>query len=168
LEILERHAEKWIPEPNTGCYLWMRAIGSHGRPMVGVAGNKTALVSRLVCEEAHGPPPTSKHQAAHSTFNGCVGGLCIAPDHLRWATDRENKFDFSPRERSEKTRRGVMGRSLENRDNHRNRPRNLARLAGERTYLSGNLCKSGHNGPRLTSSGDCLECRSEWNASRIR
>jgi hypothetical protein len=165
--ILEHHAAKFVPLAN-GCWIWTAAINNARRPMVGVAGNKVALVSRLVCAEAHGPPPSPKHQAAHATPDGCFGDLCVAPHHLRWATNRENQADIHPAMRSDRTRRAVAGRTAEERDNHRNRPRNLARLAGERTYLSGKPCKNGHDGPRLTSSGDCLECRSSWNSQRVR
>jgi hypothetical protein len=164
---LDRHLDKWTPLPN-GCWIWTAAINNARRPMVGVAGNKVALVSRVVCEEAYGPPPSLKHQAAHATPSGCFGDLCVAPHHLRWATNRENQADIPAVKRSERTKQAWTSREPEERDNHRNRARNLARLAGERTYLSGKLCKNGHAGPRLTSSGDCLECRSSWNSQRVR
>lgn len=53
--------------------------------------NKLAIVSRLVCEHAYGPPPTPKHEAAHSCGNGHLG--CVTRRHLRWATSTENKAD---------------------------------------------------------------------------
>ena len=46
---------------------------------------------RVICERAHGPAPTKKHQAAHSCGRGHEG--CVNPKHLRWATCRENLAD---------------------------------------------------------------------------
>jgi len=52
---------------------------------------KPAIASRAICEIAHGPPPTPRHQAAHSCGNAHEG--CVNPNHLRWATVKENNAD---------------------------------------------------------------------------
>jgi hypothetical protein len=39
----------------------------------------------------NGPPPTSKHQAAHSCGKGNLG--CVSPKHLSWKTRAENEAD---------------------------------------------------------------------------
>lgn len=52
---------------------------------------KSALISRLMCEHRHGPPPTPKHEAAHSCGRGPLG--CVNGSHLRWATPKENNAD---------------------------------------------------------------------------
>lgn len=52
---------------------------------------RTRIASRLVCERAHGKPPTPKHHAAHSCGNGHE--RCVNPNHLRWATAAENIAD---------------------------------------------------------------------------
>ena len=165
MSVLEQHTDKWVPEPNTGCYLWTGAVaGGGGRPMVGVGRDwRPTLVSRLVCEEVYGPPPTPDHQAAHNTPNGCVGGLCVNGDHLRWATRKENYADMTPEARSA----GGYASWVNNK-----KPRNLclerqeAKAAGAATYFTGKLCKNGHISRRHTASGDCVTCRSEWNAQR--
>lgn len=54
-------------------------------------GGHPVLVHRRVCEIVHGPPPTPKHEAAHSCGRGHEG--CISPAHLRWATRAENMAD---------------------------------------------------------------------------
>lgn len=54
-------------------------------------GGKPYLVHRLACEEANGPPPTPKHQAAHSCGNGFGG--CVTKKHLSWKTSKENHAD---------------------------------------------------------------------------
>lgn len=101
MSFLEDQADRWMPEPNTGCYLWVGGVNNQNRPRVG----RGRLVSRLVCEEAYGGAPTSKHEAAHATLLGCVGGLCINPSHLRWATRRENQLDIPLEKRSEISRK---------------------------------------------------------------
>jgi hypothetical protein len=112
MSLLERHEERWIPEPNTGCFLWMGAVGgrpSYWSPQVWHNG-KSKNLARLVCEEAHGLPPTSKHQAAHNTPNGCVGSMCVNPQHLRWATGSENTLDVPFEARQEKLAKRWAGR----------------------------------------------------------
>lgn len=52
---------------------------------------RSALVSRCVCEEIYGPPPTPEHQAAHSCGKGHEG--CVAKAHLSWKTRVENEED---------------------------------------------------------------------------
>jgi len=46
---------------------------------------------RFVCEMVYGPPPTPKHDTAHSCGRGHLG--CVNPNHLRWATRKENFSD---------------------------------------------------------------------------
>jgi hypothetical protein len=46
---------------------------------------------RQVCEEVNGPPPTSKHEAAHSCGKGASG--CVTKRHLSWKTHAENQGD---------------------------------------------------------------------------
>jgi hypothetical protein len=99
VSFLDDLSDRWTPEPNTGCYLW--SGGTNGR---GYAQANSKLIGRIILEEAVGPPPTSKHQAAHDTPNGCCGPACINPSHLRWATVRENKMDMPAKARSEMVR----------------------------------------------------------------
>lgn len=49
------------------------------------------VVSRLVCEAEHGPPPSIRHQAAHACGNGHKG--CVTRRHLSWKTPEENNAD---------------------------------------------------------------------------
>lgn len=53
------------------------------------SARKVTFISRLVCKNAYGRPPSSKHEAAHS----CGNPPCINKRHLRWATPRENQAD---------------------------------------------------------------------------
>ena len=53
----------------------------------GVAHRAGNVMLRL----AQGPPPTEKHECAHSCGNAHLG--CVNPKHLRWATSEENTND---------------------------------------------------------------------------
>lgn len=70
------------------CLIWPFSRG--GYPKMSHEG-KRLFVHRLVCEARHGPPPTKRHQAAHTCGKGHEG--CVNPKHLRWATVRENVAD---------------------------------------------------------------------------
>lgn len=72
------------------CISWPFGKGLDGRARIVLNGRK-CIVSRVVCERAHGTPPTPKHEAAHSCGMGHEG--CINPRHLRWATASENQKD---------------------------------------------------------------------------
>jgi hypothetical protein len=54
-------------------------------------GSKVDLVSRVMCERRHGPPPTPKHEAAHNCGNGRAG--CCNPSHLEWKDRTQNQAD---------------------------------------------------------------------------
>ena len=90
MSILDQHWDKWVPEPNTGCYLWIGGItGTRGkRPYLAAEGG---YVARLVCEETNGPPPFPRAEAAHKKF--CSNGMCVNGDHIYWASRSQNEFD---------------------------------------------------------------------------
>lgn len=72
------------------CLIWPYGCSASGYGQVSING-LAQRVSRLVCADAHGKPPTPNHEAAHSCGNGSNG--CVAKNHLRWATRTENERD---------------------------------------------------------------------------
>ena len=73
------------------CIVWPFAIAESGYPAcVSWNGGQTGA-HRVMCEMRNGKPSTSDHQAAHSCGKGKNG--CINPNHLRWATAKENHAD---------------------------------------------------------------------------
>lgn len=59
-----------------------------GYAVVGVK-RKPIGAHRVMCEMAHGPAPDPAMQAAHS----CGVRDCVNPNHLRWATAKDNLAD---------------------------------------------------------------------------
>ena len=82
--------ETVLPYDGDDCLLWPFGKNATGYGMIWRDGAMNR-VSRLVCEHANGPPPTPKHEAAHSCGKGHKG--CITKRHLRWATHAENMAD---------------------------------------------------------------------------
>lgn len=72
------------------CLIYPLKAHRRGYAVVGVNGERP-LVGRLMCELVNGPPPTPKHEAAHSCGRGDKG--CVNPKHLSWKTRAENQQD---------------------------------------------------------------------------
>jgi hypothetical protein len=87
--------EKAITYTGDDCLIWPFAVNSWRYASLS-SGRfrkkyKTNLIARAVCIEVYGPPPTSKHDAAHSP--DCISKACINRKHLRWATHKDNMAD---------------------------------------------------------------------------
>jgi hypothetical protein len=97
------------PHVNGGLIQWVRDHVSHegddclhwpfarhasdGRPLatLTVDGVKYHNPCALMLTLRAGPRPTVRHQAAHNCGKGHEG--CVNPNHLRWATPKENIAD---------------------------------------------------------------------------
>lgn len=76
------------------CKLWTgyKNPDGYGMRNVKVDGRwRPRLVHRLVCIEAHGPPPLDKPEAMHM----CDTPACYEASHLRWGSRRDNMADAS-------------------------------------------------------------------------
>jgi len=71
------------------CFIWPYGK-CKGYGQITIDGNKR-YVHRIACEHVNGPPPTPKHQAAHSCGNGHLA--CVTKSHLSWKTLSENHAD---------------------------------------------------------------------------
>jgi hypothetical protein len=72
------------------CLTWPFTKSQNGYGQLHRGGRKQ-IVSRMVCEEVNGPPPTPEHQAAHSCGKGHEA--CVTKGHLSWKTRSDNKAD---------------------------------------------------------------------------
>jgi hypothetical protein len=70
-----------LPYDGDECLMWPYAKGSRGYGIVCIDGIKR-IIGRLLCAECNGPPPTPKHEAAHSCGKGKEG--CVTKRHLSW------------------------------------------------------------------------------------
>ena len=74
-------AGDYIPVPESGCWLWMGPISSHGYGKIG-----KSYAHRVSYERYRGPIP-SELQIDHL----CRVRCCVNPDHLEVVTANENK-----------------------------------------------------------------------------
>ena len=85
---MHRWISQTLASETDRCLRWPFGRSGAGYGKVTVDG-KQRDVHRLICERAHGEPPSSVHVAAHS----CGRKVCANPRHLRWATRSENEID---------------------------------------------------------------------------
>lgn len=87
--LLHRFENKYIPEPNTGCWIWLAATGGNGYGMIYVAKAKRNCYA---------------HRVSFTLFKGeipnglivrhcCDNKLCVNPDHLIVGTHKDNVQD---------------------------------------------------------------------------
>lgn len=76
-----------IPEPNSGCWLWIGAVNEWGYGTIRIA-RKTVLAHRASWMETNGPIPDGLI-VCHS----CDIPACINPDHLWLGTNQDNSDD---------------------------------------------------------------------------
>lgn len=86
-EILERFIDKFIPEPNSGCWLWTAYTLPKGYGRIKVDGK--AVLAHRVSHELHvGPIPEGLH-----VLHRCDTPSCVNPDHLFLGTPQDNMTD---------------------------------------------------------------------------
>jgi hypothetical protein len=94
--ILKIAWDKSVPEPNSGCWLWLGMIlGKYPGSMRRVNGIKTGgSFTRMVCEAVHG-----KMASDIVTRHTCDVPLCVNPEHLIPGTPTDNAQDCVKRGR---------------------------------------------------------------------
>lgn len=83
--VIERVWLFTVPEPNTGCWLWLARIDRAGYGRLQVGGKKL-MAHRVAYESLVGPLPPDKPYLDHL----CRVRSCVNPDHLEPVTFREN------------------------------------------------------------------------------
>ena len=99
MSLLERFEEKYIPEPNSGCWIWLGAISTNNDgygSIRGEGGNsaKTQNAHRVSYQLYRGYIPADMDICHH-----CDSPWCVNPDHLFVGTRIDNMQDASQKGR---------------------------------------------------------------------
>ena len=92
-------SESWMPEPNSGCWLWLNRVDDKGYGWISISvpDRRAHRISWLIHK---GEIPNGLHVLHH-----CDTPSCVNPNHLFLGTSIDNVRD---RDNKERMMRGVM------------------------------------------------------------
>lgn len=93
MNLQKRFEDKYMPEPNSGCWLWTgsNTKGGHGRFWV---KDKLEVASRFAYEFFKGPIYNKLH-----VLHRCDNPYCVNPEHLFLGTHKDNMADRDAKKR---------------------------------------------------------------------
>lgn len=92
--LLPRFEAKFLPEPNSGCWLWIGALVPDGYGSFGISTDKTIKAHRMAWILYHGPIPDEAH-----VLHKCDTRCCVNPDHLFLGDNASNRADCVAKKR---------------------------------------------------------------------
>ena len=106
--LAERFEEKFIPEPNTGCWLWEAGCFSTGYGLFRVGG-KLKLAHRVAYSLYASPIP-----AGLCVLHRCDVRTCVNPAHLWLGTKADNNNDCRAKGRTTRGAKNGSAKLTEN------------------------------------------------------
>lgn len=105
----ERFEEKYIPEPNTGCWLWTGSYYKYGYGSIRIGsrtdGSRTMIGAHIISYKLFkGEIPTGMY-----VCHKCDIPECVNPDHLFLGTPSDNTLDMVNKKRNFKPSLGKFG-----------------------------------------------------------
>ena len=90
MTLRERFETKYIPEPNSGCWLWIGGlVGKTGYGEIHCRPHGVLRAHRVAWELYHNPVPKGFY-----VLHRCDVPSCVNPDHLFLGTQLENMRDM--------------------------------------------------------------------------
>lgn len=133
--INERFDTKYVPVPESGCWLWTGSVDQNGYGRIGgydENGKYRPLIATRVSLAIHGRPVPAGMDACHK----CDTPACVNPDHLFIGTHKANGQDMVAKGRA------TQGGHLRNRSVCANGHQLSGENLGTRSDGQGRACRA--------------------------
>jgi hypothetical protein len=97
--VAERLERLSIPEPNSGCWLWLGSINAQGYGQIMMRNQRKMKAHRVSFETYNGSIPDGLHVLHRCDLPGCIN-----PEHLFCGTVSDNMRDMYTKRRHPKVR----------------------------------------------------------------
>lgn len=102
---LERFERSYIPEPNSGCWLWLKSTSPFGHGWF-YYPPRNMVRAHIASWELFRGPRNGLH-----VLHSCDVACCVNPDHLRLGTHQDNMDDREARHRRAPPKGTMNGRA---------------------------------------------------------